>query len=419
MAKYKHYKFKEVIDWQGEAWDVYEEYRSPSGIMIYRGWPYGLTPKDGICGIFSYIFTPEIAEFIKTHSITESEQQLALSTSMVGKFRRWLGITQKRIHRNDAWILEHQDEILYDSLETLKNKYGLTKSRVYLHRKWLAELIELDTKAKLRRTVTDEHREQWYQHNKMELASLSIEEIAARYQISIYVAKKYYNRVRKEQKKPTYSEQVQQHKKNKQQWLLEHQHQILDSQRTVAEIAQDLNRTEGQILRARAKLRELHQTPKVKDQLHAWLLEHQEDLLNRNLNCHHLAKKLNMSPKQVSVRRSQLRELLQLPTYAEKLQQWRLDNKDILLSMDLSVDEIAKRLNRSYRAVVKDRDILRKTLNISVKDQKMAWVMERKTDFETLSIPELAEKYQLGKFALLNYKKLLHEMKQNKSVTKL
>ena len=67
MAKYKHYKFKEVIDWQGEAWDVYEEYKSPSGIMIYRGWPYGLTPKDGICGIFSYIFTPEIAEFIQTH----------------------------------------------------------------------------------------------------------------------------------------------------------------------------------------------------------------------------------------------------------------------------------------------------------------------------------------------------------------
>ena len=216
---------------------------------------------------------------------------------MVGKFRRWLGITQKRIHRDDAWILEHQDEILYDSLETLKNKYGLTKSRVYLHRKWLAELIELDTKAKLRRTVTDEHWEQWYQHNKIELASLSIKEIAARYQISIYLAKKYYNRVRKEQRQLTFSEQVQQNKKNKQQWLLEHQHQILDSQRTVAEIAQDLNRTEGQILRARAKLRALHQIPKVKDQLQAWLLEHQEDLLNRNLNCHHLAKKLNMSPK--------------------------------------------------------------------------------------------------------------------------
>ena len=87
--------------------------------------------------------------------------------------------------------------------------------------------------------------------------------------------------------------------------------------------------------------------------------------------------------------------------------------------MDLSVDEIAKRLNRSYRAVVKDRDILRKTLNISVKEQKMAWLSERQADFETLSIPELAEKYQLGKFALLNYKKLLNEMKQNKSVTKL
>ena len=247
----------------------------------------------------------------------------------------------------------------------------------------------------------------------------TVPEIAARYQISIYLAKKYYNRVRKEQRQLTFSEQVQQNKKNKQQWLLEHRHQILDSQRTVAEIAQDLNRTEGQILRARAKLREIHQIPKVKDQLHAWLLEHQEDLLNRNLNRHHLAKKLNMSPGQVSVRRSQLRELLKLPTYVERVQQWRLDHKDILLSMDLSVDDIAKHFNRRYGAVVRDRVILRKTLNISVKEQKMAWLSERQADFETLLIPELAEKYQLGKFALLNYKKLLNEMKQNKSVTKL
>ena len=87
MVKYKHYKFKEVIDWQGETWDVYEEYKSPSGIMIYQGWPYGLILRDGIGGKFSYIFTPEIAEFIQTHSITESEQQLALSTPMVAKFR--------------------------------------------------------------------------------------------------------------------------------------------------------------------------------------------------------------------------------------------------------------------------------------------------------------------------------------------
>jgi len=418
MAKYKHYKFKEVIDWQGEAWDVYEEYKSPSGIMIYRGWPYGLTPKDGICGIFSYIFTPEIAEFIQTHSITESEQQLALSTSMVGKFRRWLGITQKRIYRDDAWILEHQDEILYDSLETLKNKYGLTKSRVYLHRKWLAELIELDKKAKLRRTVADEHREQWYQHHKMELASLSIEEIAARYQISIYLAKKYYDRIRKEQRKPTSSEQVQQNKKNKQQWLLEHQHQILDSQRTVAEIAQDLDRTEGQILRARAKLRALHQTPKVKDQARAWLLEHQDDLLNRELDNRQLAQKLNISLGLLFKRKTQLKKLLNLSTYVDQIQQWRLDNKDILLSTDLSVDEIAKRLNRRYGAVVKDREILRKTLNISVKEQKMAWLSERQTDFETLSVKELTEKYHLGQFAIKNYKKLLYELKQNRSVMK-
>lgn len=90
MGKYKYFKIKTIKDEDGEDWDVYEEQKSSAGIMIYQGWPYALTPRDGIGGAFSFILTPEIAEFIKIHSITETMQQLGLSNGIVAKFRRRL-----------------------------------------------------------------------------------------------------------------------------------------------------------------------------------------------------------------------------------------------------------------------------------------------------------------------------------------
>lgn len=410
MAKYKHYKFKEVIDWQGEAWDVYEEYKSPSGIMIYRGWPYGLTPRDGIGGIFSYIYTPEISEFIKTHSIKESEQQLAVSLAQVAKFRRLLGITQKRFYRDDAWLLEHQEEILHDSLSTLEQKFGLTKARVYLQRKWLAELISFPTRKTLRKSRADEEKEIWYQEHKSTLKSLSVIEIAERYQISEYRAKKLYNRIRQEQDEPSTSEQVQQRKQTKQQWLLEHQKVLLDPTLSVDDIAQALDRTRGQVLRARAKLRTLSQTPKVTEQRQAWLLDHQDDLLNRELSLNVLAERWKMTPSRVSAKRSELRVLLNLPSYIDELQQWRLENQDILLSMDLSIREIATHLNRSETSVVKDRAILRKSLKLSQKALKDAWLLERQNDFSKMTMNDLQQKYQLEKRAIKRYQQRLAEL---------
>ena len=119
MGKYKYFKIKTIKDEDGEDWDVYEEQKSSTGIMIYQGWPYALTPRDGIGGTFSFILTPEIAEFIKIHSITETMQQLGLSNGIVAKFRRRLNIQNKVIYRNVQWLLEHQDELLHDSFETL------------------------------------------------------------------------------------------------------------------------------------------------------------------------------------------------------------------------------------------------------------------------------------------------------------
>ncbi|HCD4663482.1 TPA: hypothetical protein ACXI7T_001370, partial [Acinetobacter nosocomialis] len=169
MGKYKYFKLKEVQDWAGEYWDAYEERKSLSGLMIYKGWPYSLTPKDGIGGQFSVILTPEIVEFLKVHPITVAEKQLGLSNSLVAKFRRTLGIQNKFIYRNNQWLLEHQDELLHDSLETLQTKYGLNRNQVYQHRKWLAELIELPLRKKLRRSKLEDFQEEWFLKNKSKM----------------------------------------------------------------------------------------------------------------------------------------------------------------------------------------------------------------------------------------------------------
>ena len=157
--KYKLYPIKTIKDWENEDWDVYEERKSLSGIMIYRGWPYSLTPRDGIGGVFSHILSPEIAEFLKVHSITESEQQLGLNNGIVAKFRRKLAIQNKFIYRNDQWILEHKDELLYDSHQTLKEKYGLNRNQVYQHKEWLSELIDIPKNKKMRKTSADDLQE--------------------------------------------------------------------------------------------------------------------------------------------------------------------------------------------------------------------------------------------------------------------
>ena len=169
MSKYKYFKIKIIKDEDGEDWSVYEEHKSSSGIIVYKGWPYSLTPRDGIGGQFSYILTPEVAQFIKIHSITEAMQQLGLSNSIVAKFRRKLGIQNKFIYRDDQWLLDHQNELLHDSLETLKTKFGLKRTQVYQHKKWLNDLLQLTPRKKLRKSKADDLQEQWFIENKSQM----------------------------------------------------------------------------------------------------------------------------------------------------------------------------------------------------------------------------------------------------------
>ncbi|MFW2012746.1 hypothetical protein [Acinetobacter bereziniae] len=409
--KYKLYPIKTIKDWENEDWNVYEERKSLSGIMIYRGWPYALTPRDGIGGVFSHILSPEIAEFLKVHSITESEQQLGLNNGIVAKFRRRLAIQNKFIYRNDQWLLAHKDELLYDSLETLKAKYGLKRTQVYKHKKWLAELIEIPIRKKMRKTSTDELREQWFQKHKAQMSEMEVDEIALKFNVSHFIATKTYNRIRQELGELTFSAQFQQNKQDKYQWLLAYQEELLNSGKTVAELAEQFQKTNGQILRAKARLREILKIQKVQDQNREWLLANQDILFHLKLSKEETAKRLNIEPSQVYRKRGQLKKLLNIPHHNDLVQAWRLENQEVLLSLHLSISEIAKILNQKEGYIVRNREILRKFLNISFKDQIKAWVLEHQNDLENLTMDELQEKYGIGQHRIQSYRKLLIELK--------
>lgn len=79
MPRYKLFKIKVIKDWNGDDWDVYEERKTQGGINIYLGWPYALTPKDGIGGKFSFILTEELADYLKAHRVKDVHENLDLS----------------------------------------------------------------------------------------------------------------------------------------------------------------------------------------------------------------------------------------------------------------------------------------------------------------------------------------------------
>lgn len=420
MAKYKHLKIKTIQDWNGEFWDVYIEYKTHAGIMVYRGWPYGYTARDeGISPIFSIILTPEIAVFLKEHTVSVVAQQLGLSLSIIGKFRRILGIQNKFIYRNDQWLLDHQNEILYDSLESLKKTYGLKRTQVYQHRIWLSDLIDLSDQKRLRKTKTTEMREQWFKENKQRMLNMTVNELVRTFDISPYIAKKFYNRIHQELGQLSFSKTFQQKRQTQHQWLLDNQNELLNSGKSAAILAKQFQKTPNQILRAKEKLRKILDTPKVKDENQKWLLAHQTYLLDSKLTIADLSKKLGLTSSQVIRKRTQLKKLLNLPLHNDQIQTWRLENQDILLSLHLSISEIACQLNRSEKYIVKNRLILRKFLNISIEDQKRIWVLQHQKDLEQLNIEQIKEKYQISQRVIKSYQKLLVKLKQNEGLPSL
>ena len=211
-----------------------------------------------------------------------------------------------------------------------------------------------------------------------------------------------------------FSEKFQQSKKDNLQWLMENQDVLLNQGKYVAELAVHFQKTNGQILRAKAKLREILKTPKVQEQNQAWLLSNQPLLQDKALKKEQLAQKLGITPKQVAGKKKQLKMLLNLPRHNDMVQVWRLDNQKVLLDLHLTIPEIAQILDRKENYIVKNRMILRNLLGITKQDQIKVWILEHQHDLETLNIEKLQEKYGIGRHVLKSYKKLLTELRQNK-----
>ena len=386
MGKHKHFKIKTIKDWEGEDWDVYEEYKTSSGIILYRGWSYGTESLFG-AGSMCYIFTSEIAELIKHHSRLDAAKLLGISVYLVGKFRRLLEIQNQVFTRDDVWLIEHQDEILYDSLNTLREKYSLTGNQVYKRRKWLAELIQLpEGRRKLRKIPADDLLEKNFQQHREAVLGMNLKQIMATFNVRKYIAIKYYNRARQELGELSFEE-----------------------------LADKFKTPIHQIYTIQKKLKEFYNIPTYQEDKTQWLLDHQTDLLELKLSNQELGLKLGLRSEQIASKRIQLKKLLNLPQRIESLYAWREEHQEIILSMQLSIPEIAKKLNRSEEYIERTRMEMRKNLNISVLDQKREWVKQHQHDLQTLTIAQMREKYQLGRYTVQTYRKILIELKQNEN----
>ncbi|SPL72325.1 hypothetical protein [Acinetobacter stercoris] len=415
MGNHKNFKIKTIKDWEGEDWDVYEERKTSCGVILYRGWKYGTESLFG-AGSICYILTSEIAELIKHHNRLDAAKLLGISVYLAGKFRRLLEIQNQVFTRDDVWLIEHQDEILYDSLNTLKEKYGLTGNQVYKRRKWLAELIEIPKgRRKLRKIPADDLLEKNFQKHKDAVLNMNIEEIMATFNVRKYVAIKYYNRARKELGELSYSEQIEKDKNEKNNWMHQHREELLDLSLTTEELADKFKMPIHQIYKIQKKLKEFYNIPTYHQNKTQWLLDHKAELLELKFSNQELGLKLGLRPEQIASKRIQLKKLLNLPQRIESLHAWREEHQDTILSLDLSIPEIAKMLDRSEEYIERTRMEMRKNLNISVLDQKREWVKQHQHDLQTLTIAQMREKYQLGRYTVQTYRKLLFELKQNEN----
>lgn len=358
--KYNLYPIKTIKDWQGEDWDVYEEQPISMDIMIYRGRLYSYTQ-----GRMSTILTPELAEFIKQHRLLDVAIWLGLSYSMIGRMKRAMEIQRPQSVRDDAWLLAHKEEILYGNFKVLEAKYGLSQIRVDKLRKWLMELID-PTEVKRWHRKRDYHVDQevWFEQHQAELLNLTVDEIQLGYNVSKNTAKKFYDWARQVCQEKTLREQYEDKKSKKAQWLLQHEQLLLYSGLSAKALAQQLNKTETQITKFRTQLRkERGLGPSVVHiQAEAWLLDHQHELLSSEYSLAQLASRLNLSVAQVRKRKMQLKKLLGLASYFQEKQQWRLAHRDILLSDQYSVAEIAAQLDRPISTILAIRAKLRKEL---------------------------------------------------------
>lgn len=301
--RYKYFPICVVKDVDGEDWDVFSERKTKFGFTIYRGRPY----CEKRVANFAFILTPELADFLKQHTLQEAHQLLEISISLLGRLRKRLNLQRKLEPKSKEWILEHQDEILYDSFQNLKNKYNLSKCQISKMSMWLVSAVGVIREKPIRLERRIDEREKWYNQHKEDMRLLNIHQLMTQYNLSRSKAGKIYNRLSKEFCRSTLIEGYNQRLENYQNWLINHQNEILRDDIKVELIAKNLDRTKGQLLRARIALRKLLNIT-VEDEVINWVKANHNEVLT--LSKTQLGKKYNLTEGQAIYRKKVAKRIL-------------------------------------------------------------------------------------------------------------
>lgn len=401
-----------VQDVHGEYWDVYEEHKisKTSDFRVLKGFPYGHNPQNSYYKSPIYILAPDLVPYLRGHAISESSKILGISKSVIINMRKEAGLTKPRFKVDLQWVLDNKEEILSAPFSILNRKYGFSRIQVLK----LVELINTHAYSKQnekpRLTIYEYEQQQILQQLQgYDFTGLSVDEIQEKTQKSRYIAQKIYDKIAKENNKPSFSEEYHQQKAKQQKWMIKNKDKILAKDKTIESIAKQLNKTSMQIVRMRALLRKQLNIVETKKTMDEWALENQ-DILFSDLSIDEIAQKVNLSPKKTIEYRSRLRRLLNMPKCNDIIHEWRINNKSLLLSDELSMDEIAKKIGKTKQYVAKQRLILRREFNIDVKQQHRQWLLDHQNELLNISPNILSKKYNLHPETIKNRRKKLEKI---------
>ncbi|WP_335989865.1 hypothetical protein [Acinetobacter bereziniae] len=232
--KYNLYPIKTIKDRQGEDWDVYEERKTQTELILNFGWLYGV-PRLGSKGL---ILTSDLVEYLKTVAYAETVKQLGISTSTATKIRRELNLQKEVVRRDRDWIIQHQNEILYYSYPMLLEKYGLRKGIVKSYSYYLVAEVGI------KRTGTRHHESQFavekiYLTHKEEIAQCRSPKVLQNMlQTDEYTARKFHELACAELNLTPMTEDFLKNLSDIWQWRYQHQATILNSQMPIKQIAE-------------------------------------------------------------------------------------------------------------------------------------------------------------------------------------
>lgn len=308
--KYILYPIKTIKDWQGEDWDVYEEKKTQSGLIINFGWLYSAQRK----GSKSLILTSDLVEYLTTATYRQTIDDLGISSTTASKIRRELNLQKEVVRRDRDWIVRHQNEILYYSFPMLLEKYGLRKGIVKSYSSYLVREVGIQRK------TTRHHESQYavekiYQTHKVQIAQCrSFKELKRILQTDDYTARKFHELACAELKVPAMSEIHLKKLDETWQWRYQHRDTILNPEMSIEQISERLNTTRDDILNARKALRRrLNITETIgvirEVDIEKWILEHAIEL--RSLKISQLRERYQLTKGQVKYRRMLLKTLQQ------------------------------------------------------------------------------------------------------------